>query len=90
MAKDMSELTDIVPEKLGKFEIVRELGRGSMAVVYLGYDPFMDRNVAVKVALPKFLKDPETGPSSRRCSSTRPVSPGCWTTSSSFRSMTRG
>ena len=62
MAKDMSELTDIVPEKLGKFEIVRELGRGSMAVVYLGYDPFMDRNVAVKVALPKFLKDPETGP----------------------------
>ncbi len=62
MAKDMTELTDMVPEKLGKFEIVRELGRGSMAVVYLGYDPFMDRNVAVKVALPKFLKDPETGP----------------------------
>jgi serine/threonine protein kinase len=62
MTKDMSDLTDIIPEKLGKFEIVRELGRGSMAVVYLGYDPFMDRNVAVKVALPKYLKDPETGP----------------------------
>ncbi len=62
MSKDMNELTDIVPKKLGKFEIVRELGRGSMAVVYLGYDPYMDRNVAVKVALPKFLKDPETGP----------------------------
>ena len=62
MTKDMDELTGIIPEKLGKFDIVRELGRGSMAVVYLGYDPFMDRNVAVKVAHPKYLRDPETGP----------------------------
>jgi serine/threonine protein kinase len=62
MTSDISELTGMVPERLGKFDIVRELGRGSMAVVYMGYDPFMDRNVAVKVALPKYLRDPETGP----------------------------
>lgn len=45
------------PPKLGKFEIIKELGRGSTAVVYLGYDPFMERNVAMKVALPKLARD---------------------------------
>ncbi|OGT34656.1 MAG: hypothetical protein A2W28_09805 [Gammaproteobacteria bacterium RBG_16_51_14] len=50
-----------VPEKLGKYEIYKEIGRGSMGVVYEGYDPFTDRNVAIKVALSEALKDKETG-----------------------------
>jgi serine/threonine protein kinase len=46
-----------MPERLGKYEISKELGAGSMATVYLGHDPYMNRDVAIKVALPDFLKD---------------------------------
>ncbi len=49
------------PAKLGKYEVISEIARGSMGVVYLGYDPFIDREVALKVALSDFLKDGEAG-----------------------------
>ncbi|HJW31767.1 MAG TPA: serine/threonine-protein kinase [Holophagaceae bacterium] len=35
--------------KLGKFEIIRLLGQGSMGEVYLGRDPLIGREVAIKV-----------------------------------------
>jgi serine/threonine protein kinase len=35
---------------LGKYEVIKAIGRGSMGTVYLGYDPFLDREVAIKVA----------------------------------------
>jgi serine/threonine-protein kinase len=38
-----------IPERLGKYLIRRELGRGAMGVVYEGYDPLIERAVAVKV-----------------------------------------
>ena len=45
--------------KFKKFIIHKELGRGGMAIVYLGYDPFLERYVAIKV-LPEYFKhDPE-------------------------------
>jgi serine/threonine protein kinase len=50
-----------VPEKLGKYEIKKQIGRGSMGVVYQGYDPFTDSQVAVKVARSEALKNPEAG-----------------------------
>ncbi|MDB5807426.1 MAG: hypothetical protein JWN73_4748 [Betaproteobacteria bacterium] len=36
-------------ERIGKYEIVSELGRGATSQVFLGYDPFAQRNVAIKV-----------------------------------------
>ncbi len=39
--------TDVI----GRFEIRRELGRGAMGIVYLAYDPELDREVAIKVLI---------------------------------------
>ena len=33
---------------IGRFELRRELGRGSQSVVYLGFDPLLQREVAIK------------------------------------------
>lgn len=38
-----------VPESLGKYEIQSVLGEGAMGIVYKGYDPAIDRVVAIKV-----------------------------------------
>ena len=35
-------------EKLGRYNIIRELGKGAMGVVYEGRDPNLDRAVAIK------------------------------------------
>ena len=50
-----------VPERLGKYQVMREIGRGSMGTVYLGHDPYTDRNVAIKVAHAEQLNDEEGG-----------------------------
>ncbi len=39
-----------MPEKLGRYKIVRELGKGAMGVVYEGLDPNINRRVAIKTA----------------------------------------
>lgn len=39
-----------MPERLGRYEIVRELGKGAMGVVYEGRDPNIGRRVAIKTA----------------------------------------
>ena len=36
-------------EKIGKYDIVREIGQGATSRVYLGRDPFANRDVAIKV-----------------------------------------
>jgi serine/threonine protein kinase len=36
---------------IGKYTIVREIGRGGMGVVYEGFDPALDRPVAIKLLL---------------------------------------
>lgn len=41
--------SQIPPKKIGRYAIKAVLGRGGMAIVYLGYDPETDREVAVKV-----------------------------------------
>lgn len=51
---------------LGKYEVRHEIARGSMGVVYLGHDPYIDRPVAIKVALDESLNDPQTGAKYRK------------------------
>jgi lipopolysaccharide transport system ATP-binding protein len=47
------------PEKIGRYEIKSELGRGGMATVYQAYDPRFERDVAVKVLPHEMLHDPQ-------------------------------
>lgn len=36
-------------KKVGRFLLVRELGRGAIGTVYLGHDPIIERSVAIKI-----------------------------------------
>jgi len=46
--------TDTKPT-LGRYEIIKQLGKGAMGIVYLGQDPRIHRTTAIKTF--KFLKD---------------------------------
>ena len=47
-----------VPQQLGRYRIIRELGRGGMGAVFLAHDGQLDRNVALKIP---FFKDDDDG-----------------------------
>jgi len=49
------------PEMIGKYRVIRELGRGATSAVYLAEDSFNSRNVAIKLMFPEMLKDKEDG-----------------------------
>src|SRR5512134_2602267 len=44
---------------IGRYEVIQELGQGGMANVYLARDPYMKRQVAVKVLPRQFTFDPQ-------------------------------
>src|SRR5688572_14525825 len=48
-------------EKIGKYEVIKELGKGATSSVYHAYDPFQKRQVAIKVVFPEALGDKEHG-----------------------------
>lgn len=48
-----------IPEKLGKYELRREIGKGAMGVVYEGFDPFIQRIVAIKTIQKSLVEQSE-------------------------------
>jgi serine/threonine-protein kinase len=46
----LDDLSDI--QTVGRYEIIGKLGQGSMGVVYLGRDPYIGRNVGIKISRP--------------------------------------
>jgi eukaryotic-like serine/threonine-protein kinase len=48
-------------QSVGKYQLLRELGKGASGKVYLAEDPFNKRKVAIKVAFPEALKHSEDG-----------------------------
>lgn len=46
-----------MPAAIGKYEVRRELGRGTCGIVYQGFDPFVQREVAIKVSLHSLAGD---------------------------------
>jgi len=48
-------------QKIGKYEIIKEIGKGATSAVYQAYDPFQNRQVAIKVVFPEVLGDKEHG-----------------------------
>ncbi len=47
-----------MPETLGGYRILKELGQGAMGAVYLANQMSLDRQVALKVIQPRWAKDP--------------------------------
>ncbi|MEW6666594.1 MAG: protein kinase [Thermodesulfobacteriota bacterium] len=46
----LDDLSDI--KTVGRYEILGRLGQGSMGVVYLGRDPYINRKVSIKISRP--------------------------------------
>lgn len=57
----------LIPEKFGyRFEIRRELGKGASGQVYLAFDTYAQREVALKITNPNLFSDEQDGDRNRK------------------------
>ena len=45
-------------ERIGRYQVLERVGKGGMGVLYRGFDPVLDREVAIKLMLTDFTKTP--------------------------------
>lgn len=55
----MAGHSNTIPETIGHYKIIRELGRGAMGTVYLARQDSLDRDLALKVLNSEFTRDRE-------------------------------
>lgn len=55
-----------IVERIGKYDILHLIGEGSTSDVFLGYDPFAQRQVAIKRIFNELLRDPLRGTAYRQ------------------------
>ena len=48
-------------DKIGKYQVIKKLGEGATSIVWLGHDPFADRDVAIKVVASSVFSGGEHG-----------------------------
>jgi serine/threonine-protein kinase len=48
-----------LPKQIGKYTVTRALGKGAMGMVYEGFDPVIERKVAIKTILKDYLESEE-------------------------------
>jgi tRNA A-37 threonylcarbamoyl transferase component Bud32 len=56
---ETSSASDLTGKRLGNYRVLAALGQGGMSKVYKGYQPLLDRYVAIKVLAPRFATDEE-------------------------------
>ena len=55
----MTESSSLIGQQIGQYRIVRHIGRGGMADVYLAYDETLQRDVVIKTMLPAIAQSEE-------------------------------
>ncbi|MGQ9519615.1 MAG: serine/threonine protein kinase [Candidatus Fervidibacter sp.] len=49
----------MIGQHIGRYQIIREIGKGRMGVVYQAFDPILSRYLAIKTLSPYLATDPE-------------------------------